>query len=225
MPEQLFLGGLEPVRGEGNRLELDDLLVHGGQAAVEVGLVAAQADGHDAGVGVGRIGDFDAVDPSVALPQDAAEDGVRGGTAQDIAQQVGRQPFLFLIKRGRETADDGIHLVVFLVHGLIEPYPGGEPDACRSGSGQRLAVRSVREPPPDEPEHFFLEFLFRNIRHEGEGHGLGTELLGHETAQFRRLDLADGCDGAEDRPFKGMAGIEFLFEPVIDIVGRTVLVG
>ena len=225
LAEQLFLGGTEFCGRKRQGLELDDFLVDGGQTPVQVGLVATQADGHDAGLRIRGIGDFDAVDPAVPFAQDAAENGIGGRSAEDVAQQVGRQPFLFFVKGRGKTSDDGIHLVVFLVDGLFEAVPGRQLDISRLEAGQRLPVRGAFKPFPDEADDFFFQFFLREVRHQGEDHDFRTELLGDESSQFLRLDFADGSNRAEDRPGEGMAGEQFLFEPVVYIVGRTVFVG
>ena len=115
--------------------------------------------------------------------------------------------------------------MVFLVGGLFEAVPGRQLDISRLEAGQRLPVRGAFKPFPDEPDDFFFQFFLRQVRHQGEDHDFRTEFLRDESSQLLRLDLLHGCDGPEDRPGEGMAGEQFLFEPVVDIVGRTVFVG
>ena len=96
--EELLLRGLEGALGKRFLPQAGEDAVDAREAALEVGFVAAEADGDAAGFGVLGVGAFHVVHPSVLLPQFPAQEGVRTGPAQDVAQQGRRDAVLLVVE-------------------------------------------------------------------------------------------------------------------------------
>ena len=74
-------------------------------------------------------------------------------------------------------------------------------------------------------EDGFLHLPFIDVRHYGQSHIPGSEPLPDEFPQLRGSYLPDACRRSQDGLPEGVVGQQGLFELVVDIVGRGVLVG
>ena len=103
------------------------------------------------------------------------------------------------------------------------PYPG----KC---SGNRIPFHPgdrvrITEQLFDQFQYSFFEYLFINVRDDGEGHAVGGEEGLDEGAEVGRTEFPDGGGGAQDGAAQRMAFEEHALELVIDVLGRIVLVG
>ena len=129
--------------------------------------------------------------------------------------------------------------MVPLVHGLGEgeiPGQAGNDGFCRILSGVRCFITGglfvipgltgdLSEQFLHQSQHALFHHFLVQVRNDREGHARRDEEGPGEAAEVLRLDVPDGCGGAQDGQAQGMSFEEHAFELVIDILGRIVLVG
>ena len=153
--------------------------------------------------------------------QEGIQQGVRCRSAQDIAQQDGRQPvFLFIEGRGG-AAQDGIHFVVVLLDGFVKVLRSRrEIVGCLDRKRVGPFAENLFYKPPDGLFHL----LFFQRSHHGKGHFPGDETVLYKSEQVFGGDFLHAAFGAQDGRGKRMTGKQGLLETVVHIVRRTVFV-